>query len=32
MESSGHIEITKDNKDITIVALKKRIEILAEDV
>jgi len=32
MESSGIVEISKDDKDITIVVLKKKIEILAEDV
>ena len=32
MKSCGLVEISKDDKDITIVVLKKRIEILAEDV
>lgn len=32
MESSGIVEMSKDDKDITIVVLKKRIEIIVEDV
>ena len=32
MESSGIVEKSKDNKDITIVVLKKRIEIITQDI
>lgn len=32
MESCGIVEMSKNDKDITIVVLKKKIEILAEDV
>ena len=32
MESCGLVEILKDDKDITIVVLKKKIEIFAEDI
>jgi DNA-binding transcriptional ArsR family regulator len=32
MESCGLVEILKNDKDITIVVLKKKIEIIAEDV
>ena len=32
MESCGLLEISKDEKDITTVMLKKKIEIIAEDV
>ena len=32
MKSSGLVEISKNDKNITMVELKKRIEILAEDV
>lgn len=32
MELSGIVEKSKDNKDITIVVLKKRIEIITQDI
>ena len=32
MESCGLVEISKNDKDITIVVLKKKIEIFAEDI
>lgn len=32
MESCGLVEISKNDKDITVVVLKKKIEIFAEDI